>query len=150
MNTKQIGTITETETMLSFLKLGYSVLMPLGDYNRCDYVVDINNHFYKIQAKKSNSKDNGSSFSFSCRSTHRLNNKCIHEIYKSEEIDYFVTVFNNKTYLIPLSDTSSGDFTIRIHPAKNKQTKRINFAEEYEIENVIKKILHKQNESSNL
>ena len=48
LNTKQVGNITEVESMLSFLKLGYNVLQPYGDCEKYDYVVDIKNKFYKI------------------------------------------------------------------------------------------------------
>jgi ribosome biogenesis protein Tsr3 len=51
---KQKGNITEVECMLSFLKLGYNVLTPYGDCERYDFVVEINNKFYKIQVKTAN------------------------------------------------------------------------------------------------
>ena len=45
MNSKQKGNITELETMLAFIKLGYNVLTPYGDCERYDYVVDANGKF---------------------------------------------------------------------------------------------------------
>ena len=54
LNSKQKGNITEVECMLAFLKLGYNVLTPYGDCERYDFVVDINNKLYKIQAKTAN------------------------------------------------------------------------------------------------
>lgn len=41
MNSKQKGNITELETMLAFMKLGYNVLTPYGDCERYDFVVDV-------------------------------------------------------------------------------------------------------------
>ena len=77
MNSKQKGNITELETMLAFMKLGYNVLTPYGDCERYDFVVDINGKFYKIQSKTSKSDDNDASFSFSCRSCNRQNGRII-------------------------------------------------------------------------
>ena len=48
MNSKQIGNITELETMLAFLKLGFNVLTPYGDCERYDFVVDANGKFLRI------------------------------------------------------------------------------------------------------
>ena len=57
MNTKQIGNITELECMLAFVKAGYNVLIPYGDCERYDFVVDINGRFYKMQSKTSRSDE---------------------------------------------------------------------------------------------
>ena len=137
MNSKQKGNITELESMLAFLKLGYNVLIPYGDCERYDFVVDINNKFIRVQSKTSHTDNNGESFKFSCRSNHRQNGKIIHHKYTNNEIDYFVTTFNNKCYLIPVEECGS-DKILRILPTKSGQSKGINWAKDYELEEVIK------------
>ena len=57
LNSKQKGNITELECMLAFVKLGYNVLIPYGDCERYDFVVDIKGNFYKIQVKTSRTED---------------------------------------------------------------------------------------------
>lgn len=47
-NTKYKGNITEIETILAFMKLGYNVLTPYGDCERYDLVADVNGKFLKI------------------------------------------------------------------------------------------------------
>lgn len=138
MNSKQIGNITELETMLAFLKQGYNVLTPYGDCERYDFVVDAKGKLFKIQAKTSSSEDDGASFKFSCRSSNRKNGKIIHHSYSEEEIDYFVTSFNGKSYLIPVEECGS-DKRLRILPTKNNQTRGISWAKDYELEEVVKK-----------
>ena len=49
MNSKQQGNITELETMLAFLKLGYNVLTPYGDCERYDFVADVKDAFENSQ-----------------------------------------------------------------------------------------------------
>ena len=137
MNSKQKGNITELETMLAFLKLGYNVLTPYGDCERYDFVVDANNKFYRIQAKTSHTEDEGASFKFACRSCNRKDGKIIHHNYTNEEIDYFVTMFNGKCYLIPVEECGA-DKRLRILPTKNGQTRGISWAKDYELEEVIK------------
>ena len=137
MNSKQIGNITELETMLAFLKIGFNVLTPYGDCERYDFVVDANGKFLRIQSKTSHSDDNGASFSFSGRSCNRKDGKIVHHTYTNDEIDYFVTLFEGKCYLIPV-DECGANKRLRILPAKNGQTKGITWAKDYELEEVVK------------
>ena len=137
MNSKQIGNITELETMLAFMKLGYNVLTPYGDCERYDFVVDVNGKFLRMQSKTSNSDDNGASFHFSGRSSHRKEGKIVNHRYSSDEIDYFVTCFQNKCYIIPVNECGN-DKRLRLLPTKNNQTRGVTWAKDYELEEVVK------------
>lgn len=136
LNSKQIGNITEVESMLAFLKLGYNVLTPYGDCERYDFVADVKGHFYKIQCKTSSSKDNGASIEFSCKSTHRTDGKCVSERYLSEDVDFFATTYKGKCYLIPFSECGASK-KLRFDLPANGQLKRISFAKNYEIEVIL-------------
>lgn len=137
MNSKQKGNITEFETMLAFMKNGYNILIPYGDCERYDFVVDVKGKFVRIQCKTSKSDDNGASFQFSGRSCNRKDGKIIHHQYTNEEIDYFITIFNGQCYLVPVNECGA-DKRLRILPAKNGQVKGITWAKNYELEEVIK------------
>jgi hypothetical protein len=139
MTSKQKGNITELECMTAVVRLGYNVLTPYGDCERYDFVIDINGKFYKIQCKTSSTEDDGASFMFSCRSNHRKNGKIVHHKYTIDEIDYFITYFNGNCYLIPVEDCG-GCKRLRIREPKNSQERGIVWAENYLLENVIKKI----------
>lgn len=137
MNSKQKGNITELETMLAFIKAGYNVLIPYGDCERYDYVVDNHGKFVRIQSKTASSDDEGASFRFSGRSSHRKDGKIVHHQYTNNEIEYFATTFNGKSYLIPVEECGA-DKKLRILPTKNNQTRGISWAKDYELEEVIK------------
>ena len=137
MNSKQIGNITELETMLAFMKLGYNVLTPYGDCERYDFVVDTKDKFVRVQSKTSSTDDDGASFQFHCRSSHRREGKAINERYTRDEIDYFVTTFNGKCYLIAVEECGA-DKILRILPAKNGQVRGVTWAKDYELEEVVK------------
>ena len=126
------------EVMLAFMKLGYNVLIPYGDCERYDFVVEAGKKFYKIQSKTSSTDDEGASFKISCRSCNRKEGKIIHHLYSKEEIDYFATCYNNKTYLIPVEECGS-DKRLRLKAPKNNQIRGVNWAEDYCIEEVVKK-----------
>lgn len=104
------------------MKLGFNVLTPYGDNERYDFVIDTGSRFIKVQCKTSHSDDDGASFSFSCRSCNRKDGKVIHRSYTNDEIDYFITMYDYKCYLIPVEECGSGK-RLRIRETKNSQTR---------------------------
>lgn len=138
-NTKYKGNVTEIETILAFMKLGYNVLTPYGDCERYDLVADVNGKFLKIQCKTSSPQDEeGNVYRFSCRSTHKVKGQMKMAKYEEGEIDYFATCIKGQCYLIPWSECGS-DKLLRFVPPKNGQTRGVNFAKDYKIEVILKK-----------
>ena len=127
------------ECMLAFMKQGFNVLTPYGDCERYDFVVDINDKFYKIQCKTSHSDDENASFKFECRSSRSNANKTTHFSYSKDEIDYFATIFNGKCYLIPVEECGC-DKRLRLLPTKNGQIRGVCWAKNYELEEMIKNL----------
>ena len=138
MTSKDIGNITEVSCMLEFMKLGYPVLTPYGDCQRYDFVVEINNKFYKIQAKTSNNNyfNTEGYITFRCDNTTTKNGNVVHHQYNKDEIDFFSTFFNGICYLVPVNECSR-EKRLRFTPPKNGQTKGITFACDYELAKVV-------------
>lgn len=138
-NTKYKGNVTEIETILAFMKLGYNVLTPYGDCERYDLVADVNGKFLKIQCKTSAPQgEDENAYRFSCRSTHTVNGQRKMTKYAEDEIDYFATCIKGQCYLIPLAECG-GDKVLRFSPPKNGQTRGVNFAKDYKIEVILQK-----------
>lgn len=57
--------------------------------------------------------------------------------YSPEEIDFFMTEFENKFYLIPC-DKERTEMRLRFKPTKNNQDNKAFFAKDFEFEEVIK------------
>lgn len=144
LNTKQRGNITEVECMLAFLKLGYNVLTPYGDCERYDFVVDIKGKLYKIQVKSANSNHIEEGYiEFNTSNKTTKEGKFIRHAYTSEQIDYFMTFYDGKAYLISVKECSTkGKKRLRFFPPKNGQIKGITFAESYELSKVVNKIIN--------
>lgn len=141
LTSKQLGNITEIECMLAFIKLGYNVLTPYGDCERYDFVADINGNLIKIQVKHAcDSNIEDGYITFRCANKTTQNGSFVNHRYSKEQIDYFATHYNGKCYLIPVEETGSSMKTLRFKPPANGQVKGITFAEEYELEKVVKKI----------
>lgn len=122
--------------MLAFMKLGYNVLQPYGDCERYDFVADINGKFYKIQCKTSKIIDDGSAIQFSCRSSHRVEGKCVNVKYSSEDTDFFATTYKEQCYLVPQKECKTMK-KLRFTSPNNGQIKGISFAKDYKLETII-------------
>lgn len=74
---------------------------------------------------------------FNCKSQHSISggNKIMK--YTPDEIDFFMTEFENQFYLIPC-DKSRSEIKLRFKPTKNHQDYRAMFAKDYLFEEVIK------------
>lgn len=144
-NTQSKGNALELKCIAKFIELGYECSIPYGNSALYDFVVDIGGKFLRIQCKNSlhsyqsetHSRDTGAFQLFTRRQT--VNTKEVKTyIYNSDEIDYFMTMFEDKFYLIPVEECKSCKI-IRIHPPKNN-IKEYNRAENYLIDNVLLKI----------
>lgn len=143
LNTKQVGNITEIECMLAFIKLGYNVLTPYGDCERYDFVVDINKTLYRIQVKTSHLSNDGSYIEFKTSNKTTKEGIFVQHAYTKEQIDYFMTFYNNTAYLVPVEESSTSQKRLRFTPPRNNQIQGINFAKDYELERQVKKILER-------
>ena len=101
-NSKSVGNFGEIKTISKFIELGIPVYVAFGDNERCDLIAEFNGKLNKIQCKTSKKTDDiGTFIEFSCRSSHRVNGKCVNEKYTSEDVDFFATTYRDKCYLIP-------------------------------------------------
>lgn len=136
-DTKKKGNITELEVMNYVTKLGYQVSIPFGDRARYDQIWDVNGKLFKIQVKTSSLSKDGSYLEVSCKSTNRVNGKIISKAYTQDEIDYISTFHNGRCYIIPITEITGKSKILRIEPPKNSQNTNINWAEKYEVENML-------------
>lgn len=103
MEKKKKGIVTEIETMLAFVRLGYPVLIPYGDNERYDFAVDVDGKFVRIQSKTAHAINNGASFAIDVRAASCWRHgKDSHHIYTADEVDYFATAYDGQCYLIPV------------------------------------------------
>lgn len=116
MNTKQKGDISEAQVLAALLRFGCNVLVPFGDRNRYDFVVEENGAFTRIQVKTAQIiKD---TVRFKVCSVTRKNGKCGSAPYHGQ-IDFFMSYCpeNGAIYSIPIS--SCGKRSINLQLSKN-------------------------------
>lgn len=104
------GFETEENCMLSFLRKGFKVSKPVLSNSPYDLVVDIDNKLYKIQVKASSWIDEKDKiFGFkTCASGSRRK-------YTKDTVDYFMTSFEGKEYLIPFDNVNNKTFKLSLN-----------------------------------
>lgn len=100
------GLLTEIECQKAFIALGYSVSIPLGNFDKYDMVVDIDGKFIRVQCKSATYDETNNYISFNCRSVSTNTKKTNRHSYSKDEIDYFATSWNGKVYLVPVNECS--------------------------------------------
>lgn len=134
LNPSQIGIITEQKCQLFFLEHGFNVLIPMGNYQKYDLVIEKDNKFYRIQIKHSTEKENG--FLVRTRYDVRDNGRVKKETYTNEDCDYFMTEFQGKFYIFPVFGTNETKFWLI--PPKNSSTSKL--AKDFLAEDVLLKM----------
>jgi len=131
---KYLGRVTAEKVAAKFTELGHTVLDPRGE-KRYDFVVDAFGEFYRIQCKHGNTKQDA--VEFRCRWQTKMPSETRTYTYSSEDIDFFAVYASEKeqVYIVPVAETPSTVCKLRTTETKNGQTKRVNWAEDYEIEN---------------
>jgi YD repeat-containing protein len=143
--TQQKGLTTEIRCILDFTELGYRCLTPVDDSSKYDVVVDLNGKFLKIQCKTSSwvadtiQEKVAFSISTCCQTTNTK--KTTQHKYSADEIDYFYTWFNGQGYLVSINEATGTKFRWRYEYPSSGQKQGIHIADNYKIEEVIKRII---------
>ncbi len=130
MTTKQKGDIAVAALITALLKIGCSVLLPFGDRDRYDLVIDNNGKFSRVQIKAGRLK--GNTVKFSTHSVTTKNGKIVHASYQGQ-VEYFGVYCHevNACYLVPIEVCGVSMTSLRLAPSKNKQKKGVNNAQDF-------------------
>ncbi len=143
MNTKQIGNLTELQCITYLYGLGCSISIPFGNSDKYDLIMDVNNRLYKVQCKHSAEcyDENGEVEYVKFKTTWQSHNTqgYSRNKYTPDEIDFFATFYNDKCYLVPVTECSAHKI-LRVKTPKNGQTKGVSFLSDYLAEEVISKL----------
>lgn len=128
-NNKQIGEIGERIAIGELSKYGLDIMLPMSDNLPFDFIVYVNNKFYKCQVKTTNSEIKTNSYRFSLTSNNW--NKKTEYLYNKDDYDVLICCNLQTIFLFKYSDVENKkNICIREHLAKNNQTKGIHFYNE--------------------
>lgn len=138
LNPSIIGLTTELKCQLYLVEQGFNVLIPMGNHQKYDIVVEKNGKFTRIQVKHATEKDEGRSFLVKTRYDVRdisKNQRVRQESYTKEDCDYFMTEFDNIFYIFPVFGTKETKFWLSKTILKTQKK-----AEDYVAEKVLQEL----------
>ena len=142
MNTKRIGNSTELNCIASLFDCGCEILLPYGDSQKYDIVIDYRGKFYKIQCKNANPtyKEDGQIDFITFKTAWESGRKNrTRKHYTKDDIDFFATYFQGICYLIPVEETASTMKTLRFVPPGNNIA-NVSFAKKYIAKDILEQL----------
>ena len=128
-NPKATGEQSEGQILARLLSLGRVVLMPFGDNQRYDFVVDDGGKFVRVQCKTGRLKEGKVVFPSSSSAYHRGGKRTS---YKGQ-VDFFGVYCreNNECYWVPVEDVPPTECCLRIDTPKNMAQEGIRWAKDF-------------------
>lgn len=132
LNSVDKGDASEAAVISKLKKMGKTVLIPFGDNQRYDIVVDDGNTFTRVQIKTAREVEDGK-IVFDTAGKHTNTKGTIKKPYDNTEIDEFMAYEPDRdsVYRVPVSEAPNTTMTLR-HNAKQKQSS-INWAKDYQL-----------------
>jgi hypothetical protein len=133
VNTKQKGDIAEGHVLAAFLKAGKTVLMPFGDRNRYDLVVDEGGKFIRVQVKHGRIRNGAVEFNTCSVSTDK--GKIVQRDYHGE-VDLFAVYCsaNDKVYVVPVDACGSSETRLLLSAKRQANQFAVRLAADFEFQ----------------
>lgn len=128
MNTKRIGNISEAKVIAAFVERGWPVLIPFGDNEPYDVVVEVGGDFKRVQVKTGR-RDQGC-LTFNTYSVTGRTHSQVATRYEGK-IEWFAVYFpeNDGIYIFPIEECSTPKPMFRIDGGRTNKFTR--WAENY-------------------
>lgn len=135
MNTKQVGTVSEAMVLAHFLKLGWKVLMPFGDNERYDLVIDRGSGFETVQVKTGRMAEGAIVVPTCSTIGHTGSGRLMMNRSYAGEVDLLAAYepTSGGVYLVPMESCGKKEIRLRVSPTRNGQVRKVRLASEYKI-----------------
>lgn len=127
--------MAETAVTHEAVRLGIEVLKPISDGCRYDLVFHVGGAFLRVQCKWA--PRHGGVVIVRCYSARRNRDGIVRRTYRAEEVDAFAAYCPElrQCYFLPLAEfVGRTHIQLRLEPARNNQTARVNWADDYRFE----------------
>ena len=131
MDTKLKGDIAEQSVLLKALKLGYEVLVPIGDRLPYDLVLNKDQTFLKIQVKAAWKDPNKHNYVVDVRRTKTNRKQMQRSYYHNQDFDFAIIFIDDLEifYVMPLNVFN--DYKSEIHFVERSNRQRLPKSAEY-------------------
>ena len=124
------GNEGEAAVLHALIARGCDVLVPFGDGQAYDLVVDLGDRFLRVQCKTAWS--NGGCLSFNAHATDHGHGPLSY-VGRAELFGVYFPG-TGAVYLVPVSEVGLSEGRLRVEPTRNNQRRRVRLASDYEID----------------
>ena len=127
-----VGARTEATILAELVRRGYRVLLPFGQNQRYDLVLEIDGSFVRVQCKTGRLR-NGC-IDFNARSVRVNSGRTVTRDYE-KQVELFMVHCpeTHGIYAVPIDEATRSHCTLRIDPTVNSQDKRVRWARDYKL-----------------
>lgn len=130
------GTLTELQCQKDFIERGFIISQPITPDSKYDFIADVKHKLIRIQCKSATLSKDGSCIKFKTKTTN-IRAKTSN-YYSIEDIDYFYTYYEGKSYLVPVKNAAKGEISLRFSALVNNPT--IKWAKNYELGKILQEV----------
>lgn len=130
-----VGDRTQLAVMAALHGVGYGLYTPFGENTRCDLILESHAGLIRVQCKTGRLRNGTVRFAVCSTYDHHPNPKIKYRGYVGE-VDAFAVYCPEtlRVYLIPMPDiTTARQCWLRVEPTRNRQSRRVRWARDYEI-----------------
>jgi PD-(D/E)XK endonuclease len=131
VNTKSIGERTEAIVLAEFLKAGFVVLLPFGDNQRYDMVIDLDGTFMRVQCKTARLVREGAALSLPTASSYAHRGGARRNYRDEADLFAAYSPDTGQVYVLRVDDVGETEVYLRLTPALNGQTKNVRNAADH-------------------
>jgi hypothetical protein len=137
---KTVGDVSQAHVLARLIEHGKEILVPWGENQRYDLVIDGFGHFVRVQVKTGRLRKGSIVFNTCSLSYHHPSNQGTKQ-YRHDyrgDADLF-GVYCPETrglYLVPVHEAGKRSCALRVDPPHNNQSKKIRWARDYELPSV--------------
>lgn len=134
---KDVGDETQAMVLARLVQIGKQVLLPFGENVRYDLVIDEGDSFVRVQCKFGRLRKGVVKFATCSHTYHHPNNQGSrpYQHHYRGQADVFGVYCpeTDAVYIVPVEEVGTTYGSLRVEPTRNKQLKRIRWAQEFEV-----------------
>lgn len=128
-NPKEVGERSEGMILAALLKAGKVILLPFGDNQRYDLVIDEGGRFVRVQCKTARLRKGALIFHTCSSQAHK--GLGTNDYRGQVEMFGVYSPDRDEVYLVPVDEVGIGMGTLRVNPPKNGQMKGVRLAKDF-------------------
>jgi len=134
---KMVGDQSEAMVIARLVQAGKMVLLPFGENQRYDILVDEGDHFIRVQCKTGRLRSGAIRFNTCSNTYHHPNNRGTktyrHSYVGQADVFGVYCPDTDGVYLVPVDHVGHNAAALRIDPTLNNQMKGVRWAVDYQL-----------------